>query len=78
MSFGRQAAQAHLLNGHPIYIAAPDGYPLDQPMRLHPNGRREIVRLDIEAGQFVVVIELEPLSPAQHWWRASAGKRPAR
>jgi len=57
-----------------LYLRDQANYP-GQVVRLNPDGRREIVRLDTtnpDAMVFIVAAEVEPLPPAQHWWRKQA------
>ncbi|MGP8437836.1 hypothetical protein ACT2FY_39095 [Paraburkholderia fungorum] len=68
-----EAARQHLLSGHPIYVAAPGGYPAEQIKRIYPDGRQEIVCLDRDAEKFVVIEELETLAPECRWWSHHAG-----
>ncbi len=65
------AAREHLLAGNPVYVGAPQAWP-GCVMRLHPDGRREIVQLDQASGVFSVVAELDRLPPEAHWWRGPA------
>lgn len=53
----------HVERGNPIYLRAPDGY-RGTVMRLHPDGRREIVWFDFDTGRIVVEAELEPMNPS--------------
>jgi len=65
------AAREHLLACNPVYVGAPQAWP-GCVMRLHPDGRREIVQLDQATGAFSVVAELDQLPPEAHWWRRPA------
>ena len=65
------AAREHLRAGNPVYVGAPRAW-AGSVMRLHPDGRREIVQLDRTTGEFNVVAELEPLTSAQRWWQRPA------
>ncbi|WP_205804411.1 hypothetical protein [Burkholderia sp. Ac-20365] len=65
------AAREHLRAGNPVYVGAPRAW-AGSVLRLHPDGRREIVQLDRTTGEFNVVAELEPLTSAQRWWQRPA------
>jgi hypothetical protein len=71
------AAGEHLRAGNPVYVQAPQAWAGDV-MRLHPDGRREIVRLDRATGEFGVVADLERLPPEKHWWRLDPAERERR
>ena len=66
----RSAARMHLLDGNPIYTEPPPGAQIDCVLKLYPDGRRQIVRFGLDGE--VVVAELLPLLPKQHWWRRSS------
>ncbi|PVY69451.1 hypothetical protein C7414_11718 [Cupriavidus alkaliphilus] len=52
-------AQRHLAAGRAIYITDPR-YP-GQATRLYPDGRRELMKLDVERGVLIVVRALDPI-----------------
>lgn len=52
-------ARRHLAAGRAIYITDPR-YP-GRATRLHPDGRRELMKLDVVRGVLVVAKALEPI-----------------
>jgi hypothetical protein len=52
-----EAARRHLAAGHAIHVSDPR-FP-GQVVRVHPDGQRELMDLDLEKGELVIVRELE-------------------
>ncbi|MGH8845950.1 MAG: hypothetical protein ACREXQ_01705 [Polaromonas sp.] len=53
-----EEARRHLAAGRAIYVSDPN-WP-GRAVRVHPDGRRELMRLDLEKGELVVDRELPP------------------
>lgn len=52
------AARRHLSEGRPIYVSDP-AYP-GRAVRLHPDRRRYLMKLDLQTGELVVDKQLSP------------------